>query len=545
LSENRKIARAAGVVSGLTLLSRVTGLARDVVVGYLFGTGAAADAFFVAFRIPNLLRRLVAEGTATVAFIPVFTEYLTNRPRAEALEVARITFTTMAVILGSLTLAGVLLADPLTRLFAPGFAVEPGKMKLAVSLTRMVFPYIFFVGLVAIAMGVLNAMRHFVTPALSPALLNLAIIVAALTLSPWLGVYSLGLGVLVGGLMQVLVQVPPLRRRGVSLAPSWQPVHPALSRIGRLMLPTLFGAAVYQFNVLADTVFASLLPAGSVSYLWYADRLFEFPLGVFAAALGTAVLPSFASLAKKNDLTGLRHSLGFALRLVNLIAIPAAVGLAAVADPITALLFQRGSFGPQETVGTALAVRMFAVGLWSVASVRVLVPVFYALEDTRTPVMTATGAFCCNLVFILLLMGKISPNQDSAIGTLVASVVDRISLFDLRHGGLALATSLSATVNLALLALALRSRVGALRGLGLARSFCGSLAAALLMVPVVSMIAAQVSWTTGDSSFWVRAAVLLLAIGSGIATFLLASLLTNRRELVAAAELMRRRLARQ
>ncbi len=526
------------------MLSRATGLARALVVGYLFGTGPAADAFFVAFRIPNLMRRLVAEGVATVAFIPVFTDYLTNHPRSQALSVARITFTVMAILLGGLSLLGVLLADPLARIFAPGFAADPEKLKLVISLTRIVFPYIFFVGMVAIAMGILNAMRHFFTPAVSPALLNLAIIGSALALSPWIGVYSLALGVLLGGAAQLLIQVPPLRKRGVSLRPLWQPRHPALRRVGRLMLPTLFGAAVYQFNVLADTVFASLLPPGSVSYLWYADRLFEFPLGVFAAALGTAALPSFASLAKKGDLAGLKHTLGFSLRLVNFVALPAAVGLATISLPLTSVLFQRGSFGPDEVVKTALAVRMFALGLWSVASVRLLVPTFYALEDTRTPVYAAAVAFACNLFFALSLMGPVAADSGSGIGVLVAKASSALALFDLRHGGLALATALSATVNLVLLTLALRLRLGSLRGLGLGKSFLGSLVAALSMVPAIQWATARLAWTSGEPGLVVRASVLLAAVAAGGVTFLAVSLLINRTELVAAAGLLRQRLKR-
>src|SRR5262245_13421034 len=273
MSEKRAIARAAGLVGGLTVVSRVTGLVRDIVVGYLFGAGTGADAFFVAYRIPNLLRRLVAEGAATAAFIPVFTGYLTDGPRSEADRVARVLFTMMAVVLAALTVLGIVFAGPITELFAPGFAAVPGKLELTIELTRLVFPYIFCIGMVAAAMGVLNALRDFWAPAMSPVVMNIVMIVATIVLAPWLGIYSLAVAVLLGGVAQMVSQVPSLRRLAIPLAPSWEPRHPAVARVGALMLPTVFGSAVYQINVLVSTMFASLLPAGSVAFLWYAERL--------------------------------------------------------------------------------------------------------------------------------------------------------------------------------------------------------------------------------------------------------------------------------
>src|SRR6185295_12047653 len=223
--------------------------------------------FFVAYRIPNLLRRLVAEGAATAAFIPVYTGYLASGPRAEADRVARVLFTAMALVLGAITLLGIVFAGPITELFAPGFAAVPGKLELTVNLTRLVFPYIFCIGMVAAAMGVLNALRDFFAPAMSPVVMNVVMIVATIVLAPWLGVYSLAVSVLLGGVAQMISQLPALRRMGIPLAPLWAPSHPAVRRVGSLMLPTVFGSAVYQINVLVSTMFASLLPAGSVAFL--------------------------------------------------------------------------------------------------------------------------------------------------------------------------------------------------------------------------------------------------------------------------------------
>jgi putative peptidoglycan lipid II flippase len=514
MSEKRQIARAAGLVGALTVVSRVTGLLRDIVTGYLFGAGTAADAFFVAYRIPNLLRRLVAEGAATAAFIPVFTGYLTSGPRSEANRVARVLFTMMALVLAAVTVLGVVFAAPITTLFAPGFAAVPGKLELTVTLTRLVFPYIFCIGMVAAAMGVLNALRDFWAPAMSPVVMNVVMIMATLVLAPWLGIYSLAVAVLLGGVAQMLSQLPALRRLAIPLAPSFEPRHPAVARVGALMLPTVFGSAVYQINVLVSTMFASLLPAGSVAFLWYAERLFEFPLGVFAVALSTAALPSFATLAKR-DLTAFRDTVGFALRVVNLIALPAAIGLAITAEPLTSVLFIRGQFTPADAAQTALAVRYYAVGLWSVASVRVLVPAFYALEDTRTPVVTAAVAFVANLVFVILLIGPLPSSPDSGFGQLIARATHTMGLFELRHGGLALSTSLAATVNLALLAVLLGRRAGGFAWGSWLASTLRTLGASLVMVPVVLAITRRVAWFDAATSLPERAAWLLIAVAAG------------------------------
>jgi putative peptidoglycan lipid II flippase len=544
VSEKREIARAAGLVGALTVVSRVTGLVRDIVVGYLFGAGTGADAFFVAYRIPNLLRRLVAEGAATAAFIPVFTGYLNSGPREEADRVARVLFTMMALVLAAITVVGVVFAGPITALFAPGFAAVPGKLELTVSLTRLVFPYIFCIGMVAAAMGVLNALRDFWAPAMSPVVMNVVMIVATFALAPWLGIYSLAVAVLLGGIAQVISQLPALRRLGIPVTPLWAPRHPAVKRVGALMLPTVFGSAVYQINVLVSTMFASLLPAGSVAYLWYAERLFEFPLGVFAVALSTAALPSFATLAKR-DVAAFRDTVAFALRLVNLIALPAAIGLALTAEPLTSVLFIRGQFTPADAAQTAVAVRWYSVGLWSVACVRVLVPAFYALEDTRTPVVTAAAAFVANLCFVVLLIGPLPSPPDSTFGQLMAWLTHTFGVFDLRHGGLALSTSLAATVNLVLLAALLGRKAGGFAwGSWLGSTLRTALASAT-MVPVVRTIVTRVEWFDGSLSVGVRIAWMLVAVGAGATVCALALSVLGGPEVVALRRALVGRLARR
>ena len=538
MSERRAIVRAAGQVSALTVLSRIMGLVRDAVVSGIFGAGAAADAFFVAYRIPNLLRRLVAEGAASAAFVPVLTESLTVHGRAEADRVARVLFTIMAVVLSALALLGMLLAGPLTTLFAPGFASVPGKLELAIRLTRLVFPYLVFIGLVAVAAGVLNTLREFTAPAVSPTVLNLVMVVVAVALTRWMGIYSLVVGLLLGGFGQLLTQVPALRRMRVPLRPLWEPRHPAVGRVAALMVPTIFGSAVYQVNVLVNTIFASLLSAGSVSYLWYGERLFEFPLGVFAVALGTAALPTFATLARR-DVVEFRETVAFALRLVNVLALPAAVGLAVGALPLTSVLLQRGAFGAHETQETALAVRCFAVGLWSVATVRTLVPAFYALQDTRSPVWAAAGAFLANVAGIALFVGPL-PGAQSAHAALAATV-ERWAVLHLRHGGLALATALAGTVNLALLCVAFGRHVrGFPWGAWLASTGRTALAA-LAMIPVFRLATARVDWLAGGVPLSVRIAWLALGIGAAIVTYAVALALVARPELRELSEIVGRR----
>lgn len=533
MDEVGKLTRAAGVVGFFTLLSRLTGLLRDMVVGYLFGAGGAADAFFVAFRIPNLLRRLTAEGALTAGFIPVFTDYLTHQGKDEAFRAARIIFTFAVLSLGALTVLGVLFAEPLMRLFAPGFLADAEKFTLTVFLTRLMFPYLLFVSLVALAMGVLNTLRHFMAPALSPVLLNLAIVLCALALSPFLGepVASLGYGVLLGGMAQLLLQLPYLSRYGVSCAFDFHFRHPALKRLLLLMAPTVFGAAVYQINVLVSTILASMLPEGSVSYLYYADRLLQFPLGIFAIALGTAALPSFSAIVARRDFAELRKGLAYSLGLVNFIALPATLGLMVISVPTFSLLFQRGAFDADTTLRTAQALVYFSIGLWGISGTKLVVPVFYAMEDTRTPVWIGAGTFLLNLILSLVLMGPVhgAPETD-ILGRSIAALTATFSLLDLAHGGLALATSLSATVNFLLLLVILDRRLGAFPWRDFSISFCRNLISALVMAFPLLLMVRRVDWVAPGKGLFTLAVVFVAVIAVGMALFLALSFLLRSPE---------------
>ena len=466
MSENTRVTKAAGVVGAATLLSRMFGFIRDVVIAWFFGAGLSADAFFVAFRIPNLLRRLFAEGSLSIAFIPVFTEYLTIKGREEAFKLARSAMWLLSMILAVVAVLGILLSPVIIKVVAPGFISSPEKFFLTVNLTRIMFPYIFFIGLVALCMGILNSLGHFAAPALAPVFLNIAMICSVFFISPYMSdpVTGLAIGVLIGGVLQLALQVPFLIKKGLYF---WQKVkifHPGLKKIGILMLPAVFGAAVYQINILVGTLLASLLPEGSISYLYYADRLVQFPLGIFAIATATAVLPSLSRQAAARDLEAVKATFAHAMKLVLFITIPSMVGLIILREPIVALLFKRGVFDSKAVQLTAYALLYYGIGLWAFSCVRIVVSTFYALQDTRTPVRMAVISIIANIVLGIILMGPLA------------------------HGGLALATSLASMLNLGLLVRALKMKLGPLGLRNIAESACKSVLCAAIMGAVVMVV---------------------------------------------------------
>ncbi len=511
-----RVAKATGVVGSMTLLSRFSGLARDIVIGYLLGARSAADAFFVAFRIPNLLRRLTAEGALSAGFVPVLARILATQGRQEAIEASRVIMTFAVLSLLVVTAAGVLFPSPLTWLFAPGFSAAPETFSLTVRLVRIMFPSIFFVSLVALCMGYLNTFRHFMAPSLAPVLQNLSIIAAAFLLVPLLSqpVMSLAYGVLLGSAAQLALQLPFLRRYGFSWMPSANFRSPALSGFLRLMGPAVIGAAVYQLNVLVSTILASLLEPGSVSYLYYADRLLQFPLGVFAVALGTAALPSFSSLAARRDVDGLRTALGYALRMVNFIALPCALGLVVVAVPAFSLLFQRGAFGAADVAACARALIFLALGLWAVSATRVLVPMFHAMQDTRTPMRVAFWTFAVNFLLSLALMGRVeTAGSANAFVAAVTALGGSIGVLSLSYAGLALANSLSATFQFAALFWLMARRLKGFRWGDYGSSLWRNLAAAVAMAAPLALLAGRMPWGSATLSAQVLGFLALLVGG--------------------------------
>lgn len=492
--ENTRVTNAAGIVGSATLLSRIFGFLRDVVIAGYFGAGLGSDAFFVAFRIPNLLRRLFAEGSLSIAFIPVFTEYLTNKGKDEAFKLAGSAILLLSIILTMLALVGILLSPLIVRIIAPGFAGSPEKLSLTITLTRIMFPYIFFIGMVALCMGILNVLGHFAAPALAPVFLNLAMIGGVFFISPHLSepITGLAIGVIIGGVLQLFLQIPFIIRKGVFFWKKTRIYHAGLKKVGLLMLPTVFGAAVYQINILVGTLLASLLPEGSVSYLYYADRLVQFPLGIFAIATATAVLPSLSRQAAAEDFAGVRETFAHAMNLVFFITIPSMVGLIILREPIISLLFKRGAFDAETTRLTAVALLYYGMGLWAFSAVRIVVSTFYALQDTKTPVRMAVVSVIANIVLGVLLMGPMG------------------------HGGLALSTSLASMLNLVLLIRALRVTLGSLELKSIKESVCKTLVSSVMMGAVVWVVSVYMT-RSGDGTL---SSLLFGLMGSIIIGFL-------------------------
>jgi len=510
MNENEVVTRAAGIVGIFTFLSRILGLARDMLIANFFGSGMSADAFFVAFRIPNLLRRLFAEGSFSVAFIPVFTEYLQTRSKKDAFLLARVVSTFLVLILTVVTILGIIFSPLIVRIIAPGFGGMGEKYALTVFLTRIMFPYIFLVSVLGLFMGILNSLKHFAAPAMAPVFLNLSMIASLLFLAPSMKTPTVGLaiGVIGGGILQLALQIPFLMGKGLSFAIKWNPGHPALKRIGMLMLPTIFGSAIYQINQLVGTLLASLLREGSVSYLYYADRLVQFPLGVFAIAISTAALPSLSREAANGDLARVKETLSHALRLTMFITIPAMVGLIVLRQPIIRLLFQRGAFDSFATGMTSRALLYYSLGLWSFAALRVFVSGFYSLQDTKTPVKVAVVAMVLNFVFSVILMRT-----------------------PLEHGGLALALSLASTLQLCMLIFLLRRRLGGIDGRVVVGSMARSFLSSLIMGVCVYLLTLRFLAGNMTQGIFVLAVGVLTIVCAGLAVYLISAKLLGSKEL--------------
>jgi putative peptidoglycan lipid II flippase len=518
-TENSKVAKAAGVVGLATMLSRIFGFLRDMVVAAFFGAGLTTDAFFVAFRIPNMLRRLLGEGSLTVSFVPVFTEYLNKKSKKDSFELANIAFTTLSIILVIVSLAGVLLSPLIVMIMAPGFVKIPAQYDLAVFLTRFMFPYIFFLALVALCMGILNSLRHFAAPALSPVILNICMILAALFLRDFFGepIIALAVGVMIGGVLQLAMQWPFLVKLGVKLKPNFNFRHPGLKQIGLLMLPASFGAAIYQINIFVSTILASLLPTGSVSYLYYADRIVELPLGVFAIAVGTASLPSFSEQAAKGDFHELKKTLSFSLRLILFVTIPATIALIALRVPIISVLFQRGAFDIQSTLLTAQALLYYALGLWAFSVVRVIVSALYSLQDAKSPMKAAIVALIVNVVCSVILM------------------------FPLKHGGLAFATSIATAVNVIMLSVILKKRIGSFLNQEFYHSVFKTCLSTLAMWGVILLIGMFFPWRD-EGALQERLVYLTLCVSAGLVTFFVASCAIKCSEMTMIIDIVKRKL---
>ncbi len=510
---HHRIAKSAGLIGLAILCSRILGFVRDVVIAAMFGTGASAQAFVVAFRVPNMMRDLVAEGATNAAIVPVFSGYRARGEREEFWRLAWVLAKRSAVVLLVIVTLGVVAAPLVVRCIAPGFAGDPERFGLTVLLTRLLVPYLLLIGLTAFAVGVLNADELFAASSWGQSLLNIMVIICAVWLAPQLSepVVALAIGTLVGGVLQLGVLVPSLVRRGFRPVPGAGWTHPGVTQIHRLLVPRTVGSGVYQLSVFIDTVLASLVwivGEGGVAALYYANRLIQFPLAIFGVAVAQASLPAMSAHVVRGEMEELRQTISFTLRVTVCVMIPASVGLAVAAEPIVRTLFERGAFDVYSTDVTTQALVFYSIGLSAYAGMKLLTSVFYAMHDTKTPTAVAAGALATNLGLNLWLM------------------------YPLKVGGLALATSISSIGSCVVLFVILQRRLGTLDERRIVRSLARVVAAAAVM-------------GTGCWLMVRQGMPLAATVAGGVVLFLVAALALRVEELRQAWRMVTRRLVQE
>lgn len=446
----RKLFKSTAIVGGMTGISRVLGFARDMVFAQLFGAGMASDAFLAAFRIPNFFRRLFAEGSFSLAFVPVLSNYKEQQDKAAVKALLDAVSGSLFAILFLIVALGMWKANWVLSIFVPGFADQPEKLALAEDMLRVTFPYLLFISLTGFAGGILNTWGRFAVPALTPALLNISLICAALLFrqSFDIPIKSLAWGVFVAGVFQLMLQIPALIKLGLMPRPRFNFNHPGVLQIRKLMLPTLFSSSAAQLNLLLDTILASFLLTGSFTWLYLADRLLEFPLGVFAIALSTVILPSLSKHFSSGQKNEFKNTLAWASRLGLIIGIPAAVGLGVLAEPIIGLLFGHGHYQNNDVAMAAIALRAYAWGLPAFIFIKILSPAFYSRQDTRTPVKIALVAIFSNMFFnILYLIVLVYDSAGSVVFDSMDTFKAQLAIQPGLHAALAWASVTSAWIN--------------------------------------------------------------------------------------------------
>ena len=526
MSGNRLL-RSTAIFSSMTFLSRISGLVRDQVYAAVFGAGPAMDAFVVAFRIPNFMRRLSAEGSFSMAFVPVLAEYKEKHDQIAVKQlVDRVAGTLMAALL-VLTAIAVLAAPWVMRVFAPGFEVGSEQSRLATEMLRITFPYALFISLASLAGGILNSYQRFAIPALSPILMNLSMIAAALGLAPLVRewgyepVLALAWGVFAAGILQLGFQLPALSRIGLLPRPKWGAAHAGVRKIMKLMVPTLFGSSVAQVNLLINTMMASFLIGGSVTWLYYSDRLLEFPLGMFGVAIGTVILPHLSSRHAATDPQGFSKGLDWGFRLCLLIGIPACLGLILCAEPLVATLFQYRKFTAFDTRMSSLSLMTQSIAVPAFLLVKVLAPGFYSRQDTRTPVKAAVVSVVANVLFTLLLFGGVlwfTEAGQAALAKTDGRWFAALEHLPGTHALLALAIALAGWLNALQLWWYLR-RASVYEVQPGWRRFLRQIAVASV---VMVLVLAALSWLWQDWtpwSWWQRGWRLAVLVGSGGAAY--------------------------
>ena len=496
-----RLTRAAGLIGVATLASRLLGVVRETVLAFYFGASTQMDAYLVAFRVPNLLRDLFAEGAMTSAFVPAFTRTLTERGREEAWRLGNLVVNALLVITGVLVVLGIVFAEPITAAIAADeFARVPGKLELTATLTRVMLPFLSTVAVAVAMMGMLNSLHKFFIPSLSPAMFNVATILCVVALVPAMGMMGLpaimavAIGTLLGGLGQILIQWPALRREGYRYQPVFSFRDPGLRQVLAMMVPGTLGVAAVNINVLVNTFLATTQEDGAVSWLGYAFRLMYLPIGLFGVSIATAALPDVSRQAAAADLASIRRTVSAALRLMLMLNVPAMVGLVVLAEPIVALLYERGRFTAADTAATAAALMFYAPGLLGYSAVKIAAPTFYSLRDSRTPVLVSMLAILVNITLNLWLVDVLG------------------------FRGLALGTAVSALVNAGLLLVLLRRRLGGLDDRPLALAAAKILAASCVMAGATLLVSHLLGTLLPGGGEWTR----IVRVGGSIAAAMLA-----------------------
>ena len=459
-----KIVRAAGAISLATSLSRILGYIKDMILAKYFGATGLSDVFFVAFRIPNLLRELFAEGSMSSAVIPVLKESQVKNGVEETKKIIKSLFTFIILVVGMITLLGIIFSPIIVTLIAPGFTGNPEKFELTVLLTRIMFPFLLFISLAALTMGVLNTNNVFFIPALAPCFLNIAIIILVIGFSSFFfnPIISVAVGVTLGGLLQWFIQIPSFYKNGFKFGIAQY--HPALKKIAILIIPTTLSMAVNQINIFVSTIIASFLPEGSVTYLYYSMRLIQLPIGIFGVAVGMAVLPTFSGHIAEGKRDLLTKDFIFALKFLFFLTIPATLGLIMLKEPIVNTLFQRGAFDLNATINTASALLFYSLGIIGTVGSRTITATFYSIQDTKTPVICATTGMLINIGASLLLMNP------------------------LQHNGLALAYSLAATTQFFMLGIFIKRKIPEISFPSILPSFIKSTVASIFSIGIAKLI---------------------------------------------------------
>ncbi|MFH0739042.1 MAG: murein biosynthesis integral membrane protein MurJ [Candidatus Omnitrophota bacterium] len=477
MSSHKSIIQSASIIGIATLCSRLLGFIRDVVIARLFGVYVYAQAFVIAFRIPNLLRDLVGEGATNAAFVPVFTKFNAGHSKEEFWELANVVLNLLLVILMAITILGVIFSPLIVRLIAPGFVADPYKLETTIRLNRIIFPYILLISLAAYCVGVLNSLKHFIVPAFAPCLLNISVIIFALLFGE--GIKGLALGVLVGGVLQLAVQVPVLYKKGFRFKLFRNFRHPEAKTIGLLMVPRLFSSAIYQLNNFVDSIFGSLatiVGEGGVAVLYFAYRLIQFPLGIFSNALSQAILPELSAQALEDGQDNLKRTLSFGLRAVFFVMLPASVGFIVLSRPIILGLFGGGRFDNYSAAMTADALLFYSLGLVAYGTTKILQTCFFALKDTLTPAKVSVISLVMNIILNAALM------------------------FPMKLSGLALATSISGIITTLILFFILQKKLHVFNSKEILISFVRILVASITMGAICFGVASQ-NIIIGDRTF--------------------------------------------